>query len=315
LLLGFSNLLLAFVAGVRAGIVARRMQASSVLSVVDGGFSQTAGALAARIARIPHIIWALDLWEENAYPSFERRMARTLEPRLWRNAATVIVHAQELADYYAAKHRIACEVLAVPIENAARALPRSDHPGPPEVLCAGDLYWAQADAVGRLIRARRRLREPVTLTLLTHRESAAARALDTDRIETGISADDFRTRLAAADVLFLGLSFGTPHEDVIRFATPARYPEYLASGTPMVVHAPPDSHVARHARAHNLAEVVDVPDELALATAIGRALTIDMSDQVERARTIALAHDAATVSEQLARLLSRVARQTPEPDR
>ena len=41
-----------------------------------------------------------------------------------------------------------------------------------------------------------------------------------------------------ADAVFLGLSFGSDHPEVIKTATPARLPEYMASGTPLIVHAP-----------------------------------------------------------------------------
>ena len=69
------NLPLAFVAGVRAALVARRSGARWIVSPLDGGFSQIAASVGARLSGLPRVVLVFDLWEENAYGSVARKLA------------------------------------------------------------------------------------------------------------------------------------------------------------------------------------------------------------------------------------------------
>ncbi len=90
-----------------------------------------------------------------------------------------------------------------------------------------------------------------------------------------------------ADILFLPIAFDAkPH--VIATASPSKMPEYLASGTPILVHAPRDSYLARYAREHGFAEVVDEPDAAALASALRRIAT----DEARRTELVTAARRA-----------------------
>jgi glycosyltransferase involved in cell wall biosynthesis len=290
------NVALAVMTGVVIGRAARREGATWVLSVADEGFSQICAAVAARAARIPHVTWVFDVWEENAYGPPDRHVARRLEGRLWRSAAAIVVHAEELADHYREKHGVSCRVLRTPIDEVATggqrvARSRADDL---EVVVAGSIYWAQAEALDRVARAVR-LVPRATLTVIGD-PRLRAHAIDADRFEHAASAEALRRRLGQAGLLVLGLSFDARFPDVVRTATPARLPEYLASGVPVLVHAPADSHVARHVRRHDLAAVVDVPDVAAVARAIDAARAGDGAgaERAERARTFALAEHGAT---------------------
>lgn len=319
-LFGCANLASAAIVGVRAARVCRTENAGWVLSVVDSGISQVAGAIAARRAGLPHVLWVLDLWEENTYPSFERRIARRLERRLWRGAAAILVHSEEAAEHYAAKHCVQCHVLRTPIidPGAAPARTAEGSPAegsPAEIVCAGALYWAQADAVSRLERATARIGSSVVLTVLGDHESLTTPAPGAHRIERDVPDSRFRDRLARADLLFLGLSFHTSYPDIVRTAAPARFPEYLAAGTPMIVHAPAGSHVARRARALDLARVVDQPSDEALADAIREVLGDPeaAARRIVRARDCALAYDHRLVADEMIQTLARIADSASSP--
>ena len=71
-----------------------------------------------------------------------------------------------------------------------------------------------------------------------------------------------------AHVLFLPLGFHTSNPDIVRTAAPGKIGEYLASGRPILVHAPPDSFVAGYFRDHQCGVVVDRSDPAALAAAL-----------------------------------------------
>jgi glycosyltransferase involved in cell wall biosynthesis len=267
-----ANVVLAIAAGVRIGRRARRDGADWLVSVVDEGFSQIAGSVAARIASVPLLLWVFDVWEENAYAAADRRVAHALEGRLWRSASAVMVHAEELAEHYQRKHGVDAVVIRTPIEGHDGAAPHrppgADH-GAFEVLVAGSVYWAQAEALQRVASAVR-MTPGASLTIVGDPALQSER-IDADRYEPPLSGAALRARLAKADLLVLGLSFDSPWPEVIRTATPARLPEYLAAGVPLLVHAPAGSHVAEYVRRGELGAVVDSPDVEAVAAAISAA--------------------------------------------
>ena len=249
-----ANALLALAAGLRGAVLARR--ARWVLSVADEGFSPLAGAIAARLARRPHLVMVFDLWAENAYAAPDRWLAARLERRLWRSASAVVVYCEEMAEHYRAKHGIDCAVIPTPIDPSPDPVESTRGE---EVLVAGAIYWAQEDAVRRLLRAAPRA--GLEVAVLGDERKLRARGLSGDHHEPALPARDFAARLRAAGILFVGLSFDSPHPAVVRTATPARFAEYMGSGVPMLVHAPADAHVARYARREHAAEVVDQADD------------------------------------------------------
>ena len=110
-------------------------------------------------------------------------------------------------------------------------------------------------------------------------------------------------------MLFLGLGFETAHPAVIRTAAPAKLPEYMASGRPILVHAPRGSHFADYVREAGFAEVVDVPEEEALRAALLRLLEdAELAGRrAARARELVLErHEASHVREEFCRLLESV---------
>jgi glycosyltransferase involved in cell wall biosynthesis len=75
-----------------------------------------------------------------------------------------------------------------------------------------------------------------------------------------------------ADILFLALAINSQHPDIVRTAMPGKMGEYLASGRPILVHAPSDSFVASYFREFECGLVVDQNDPAQLARAIDSLL-------------------------------------------
>lgn len=295
---GAVNFALAIVAGIQAATIVRRTGAGWVVSVADEGFSPLAGAVAARLARRPHLVMVFDLWEENAYTEFERGFAHLVEGPLFRRASALIVTNEQMAEHYSAKHRLRSHVLATPVDPELEPTARGLEGPPHEVLFAGAIYWAQEDALRRLAEAVAEMPEfSVTLLGSWDAENLARRSIRVDRVEDEVAPAVFRSRLASADILFLGLSFGSGHPDVIRTASPAKLPEYMLSGRPLLIHAPRGSHVAEYGRTYGFAEVVDEPDVEQLAAAL-RRIVADPEAAAARAlkaRELALERHAAPV--------------------
>lgn len=302
--------LLAVLAGIRAARWARRDRVSWILSVTDEGFSVIAGAVAARLAGVPHIVMVFDLWEENAYSDTQRAVAARLEPRIFRGAASVVGYCSETVEHYRAKYGIEAEAIPTPVDLEAEApVKPEDGSGPRRLLLAGAVYWAQRDAVARLLSLRGRIPDLEMVTIGSV-EMLHHAGLTADRSEPTMPADELRRRLAGADVLFLGLSLESPYPAVVRTATPARLVEYMASGRPLLIHAPAGAHVAEYARREDFAEVVDLADEEALLAGLRRVLEEPELSRarVERAlRLVHERHEATRVGERFASILAACA--------
>lgn len=304
---GALNLALAVVAGVQAARLVRAHRVDHVVSVMDDGYSTIAAVVCARLTGAPWVVLVFDLWEENAYTEFERFVARRLERGLLRRARKVVVHCREMADFYRNKHGLAPVVLPTPVDTDS-SVSFMDASINREVLYGGAVYWAQADAVERLSRARK-LVDGLSFTIL----GSWARAHDlerlgisVDRLEGEVASEAYRERLSQAAILFVGLSFGSKHPDVIRTAAPAKLVEYMASGRPIVVHAPAGSHLAEYARDADFAAVVDEPDEAALAAALREAVNGGwaVTERVRRAREVAEhRHNTARVQARFRQIL------------
>jgi len=307
------NVPLAMFAGLAAAFSARRRGAQAIVTSFDGGFSQIAAAVAARVSGKPLVVLVFDLWEENAYSVVERGLARIMERRILTQAAAVVVFCEAAREHYRLKHGILAEVLEIPIDAVADRSPAAE-PGSAEtgggvdVLVAGAIYWAQEDAIRRLCEAARDV-DGASITIMGDEALLRARGIVADRYEPRLSGAGFLRRVASADVLFVGLSLRSPYPDVVRTATPARLVEYMASRRPLLVHAPAGSHVAEYARREDFAEVVDEPDVQALATGLRRVLSDSTlaAERLERARRLALTrHDTRVVRDALTAIFEGV---------
>ena len=83
----------------------------------------------------------------------------------------------------------------------------------------------------------------------------------------------------------------------------------MASGRPILIHAPRGSHVAEYAREEGFAEVVDAPDEDELRAALRLVLSEPELARRRSARAQDLVrerHDVVRVREELRRILEAV---------
>jgi len=113
---------------------------------------------------------------------------------------------------------------------------------------------------------------------------------------------------ASADILFVGLSFNTRYPLLINTSSPGKTCEYMISRRPILIHAPKESYIAKYARQHGFACVVDENDREALKQEIMKL--ISYKDTVSRIvsnawKTALTNHNAEEVSAALQRLLFR----------
>ena len=114
--------------------------------------------------------------------------------------------------------------------------------------------------------------------------------------------------LATAEVLFLPFSFQPEQRHIVSTSLPTKVPEYLASGIPILVHAPAYSSIARYAQDGGWGLVVDTPDERQLLEALRRIMRDrELRGQLSEAalRHAAMNHDSVHVTRDFRRAFER----------
>ncbi len=260
--------------------IVRREGCSAIVACTAGDMLDVpAGYLAARRARVPFYPYFFDHWSQQSQLGLgRRRFAERVEARLVRSAKTVIVPnehlARELEESYAARVEI--------VRNGCFIGP---DPGPPPrvqgeaaLVYTGAVYAANHDTFRNLLAAIELANVDARVHVYTAQskgELAAARIEGALEVHDHLPGADVPAVQRSADVLFLPLAFDSPFPALIRSSNPGKMGEYLASGRPILAHAPPDSFVAEYFRKHECGVLIDRLDAHALADGLERIVGDD----------------------------------------
>jgi glycosyltransferase involved in cell wall biosynthesis len=249
-----------------------------------------AGFTAARRLGIRFYAYYFDWYAYQFYWYPEIAFARAVERDVMANADGVIVTNETLADdlharYGANPHvlRNACDAPASQangLEESAERKPTHSNESVKRdyrILYTGAIYGAQSDAVVNLLRALDLVADrDIKLHVYTSIPTTILRLKGISGkvvLHGYVPLAEIAEAQRNADILLLALSFKTHyHPEVIRTASPGKMSDYLASGKPILVHAPADSFVVRFFREHECGEVVDARDARTLAESVERLL-------------------------------------------
>jgi glycosyltransferase involved in cell wall biosynthesis len=115
--------------------------------------------------------------------------------------------------------------------------------------------------------------------------------------------------LSEADLLVLPINFDGPSLAYVGYSFQTKFPEYMASGTPILIYAPASSPNVRYALQENCAEIVDKPGAHLVKRAILNLMLNQEKRAVlgQRARKLAFTdHNAETVRKRFRDLLIQV---------
>jgi glycosyltransferase involved in cell wall biosynthesis len=307
----------------RVARILRRERAEALVACTGGWdcLNMPAGYLAARMVGIPYYAYIFDYyskqWEgPNHWGNGGDyvRLARRLESILLKGAAGVIVPNEFLGDALRERYGVEPTVIHNPCDLSRYELAYQERQtcagGEVKIVYTGDIYDAHFDAFANLMEAIRLLGRPrVKLHAYTIRPAEYLREHGVDGpivLHPHAPNDSMPEVQSDADVLFLALAFHPPYPEGNKTAAPGKTGEYLASGRPVLVHAPRDSFAAWYFRTHDCGLVVDEDDPAALARGLERLLT----DEALRRRLVANALGRASadfgvdaVREKFARLL------------
>jgi glycosyltransferase involved in cell wall biosynthesis len=208
-------------------------------------------------------------------------LAKRVESEALEGATGVIVPNELLAEDVSQRTRAPVHVIRNPVDLDLYARVRSEERERPAVVgrerCivyTGAVYEAQADAVRNCAIAVEILRTKghhVRMHIYTHDpERRRARYGIPPSVEWhgAVSELEVARVQCRADVLLLALGFQTGYPELIRTSSPLKYGEYLASGRPVLVHAPHDSFAAKFAERCGCGIVCGLSDPERLAREI-----------------------------------------------
>lgn len=277
-------------APLRAAKIFRVLQKekSQVLVVCSGNLVDLpAGFAASRAAGIPMLAYMFDDYRYQHYGRAQREVASVLERMSLCGAQSVLVPNEFTADAYTARYGVRPRIVRNMVDEAHLSMdPQATWPrvsGEVRIVYAGGIYRAQGDSLARMMDAVAswsRL-ERVTLHVYSSQTSAQIEASGIPpgaTLHRHVGAAEMPSLLRQADILLLPLAFSSGIPEVIRTSSPGKLGEYLASGAPILAHAPRDSFLTWYIRKHNCGVVCDSPD----ATDLQRALALLVDDGVLR---------------------------------
>jgi glycosyltransferase involved in cell wall biosynthesis len=260
--------------------IIKREKCSAIMACSGDLLDLPAGYLASRFMRVPFYAYIFDDYLYQWTKRIHRSFARHAEHVALKGATSVIVSNEFLSNAYYSKYRIEPTVIHNPYENP-QIDEKSNIPWPAskdeiKIVYTGAIYHAHFDAFRNLFVALRQLdRTDIKLHLYTaqlpvelERENICG-SIQYHAPVTPLKIIEVQKR---ADILFLPLAFDSTIPEVIKTSSPGKMGEYMASGRPILVHAPTDSFVSWYFKEHKCGLVVDQNNPEFLSRAISRIL-------------------------------------------
>jgi len=254
--------------------------ANAIVACSGDLFDPPAAYLASRWARVGYYLYFFDDYLYQWVWSVHRWFVRCFEPILLKNADGVVVPNEFLRDTYKQRYGIQSEVIHNP-GGKMEFFPEQKIPWPAQkeeiqIVYTGAIYHAHYDAFRNLLTAIREISRPkIRMHFYT-----AQRPEDVEKeniygpvlYHHHLPQSRIQEVQQRADLLFLPLAFRSPISEVIRTSAPGKMGDYLATGRPILVHAPADSFLSWYFKKHECGSVVDRSEPAELAQAIGRII-------------------------------------------
>jgi glycosyltransferase involved in cell wall biosynthesis len=257
---------------------------TTVVACTGDLFDPPAAFCACRVLGIPFVLYTFDYYSRQWTHPLLRSFAEQHEGRLVKNAARVIVPNECMQEEYSRNYGIRADIIHNPFDiteyekNAAliKETGQETSPGSIKIVYTGAVYDANFSAFHNLIVAIKKTGiSGLTLHLYTPQSAAYLsenNIIGPVEIHQHLPHCDMPGVQINADIIFLPLAFHSPYPKIIKTSAPGKIGEYLASGRPVLVHAPAGSFLSWYFRKYSCGYVVDQDDPDALAGALIRLL-------------------------------------------
>ncbi len=260
--------------------IIRNNKCSAIMACSGDLYDLPAGYFASRLVKIPFYAYIFDDYLYQWTRRIHRFFVRCVEPIMLKGAAGIIVPNEFLRDEYCRRYHVKPTVIHNPCESS-QIDKKSNIPWPSskdeiKIVYTGAIYHAHFDAFRNLMAAMQLVDRP---TVKLHLYSVQTRKeLERENIRGPIVyhhhlvPSEISAVQREGDILFLSLAFNSTIPEVIKTSAPGKMGEYLASGRPILVHAPTDSFVSWYFRNYKCGVVVDQSKPEMLGRAIQRIL-------------------------------------------
>ncbi|MDE4907348.1 glycosyltransferase family 4 protein [Methanogenium marinum] len=260
--------------------IVQREKCLSIVACTGNLFDLPAVYLASKKLGVPFCIYAFDYYSKCMCP-IQQAFAEKYERLMFNEADGIIVPNECMQKEYHKRYGAKSIVIHNPCDlskyNAGNNEAFSEKQGSEaRIVYTGAIYEAHYDAFRNLIKAIELLSIPgLNLHIYTTQSpiKLKANSICGPVINHGHQPVSTMPSLQqSADILFLPLAFLSPYPDVIRTSAPGKIGEYLATGRPILVHAPKDSFVSWYFNKYECGFVVDENDPECLAEGIKKIL-------------------------------------------
>lgn len=255
-------------------------ESKAIVACTGDLYDLPAGYLASRWTGARYYVYLFDDYFYQWTASLHRVFAQRWERVLVGGATGVIVPNEFLGEEYNHRYGIKPIVIHNPYEESegVQKMERdlSAQQGEIKIVYTGAVYHAHYDAFQSVLTAIREMGRPKMKLHLYTAQSVSE--LEKQKItgpvvvHSHLDSREIAHVQKDADILFLGLAFKSPIPEVIRTSAPGKMGEYLASGRPILVHAPSDSFLSWYFRKHGCGLVVDQNEPAELTKAIQQIL-------------------------------------------
>ncbi len=258
--------------------IIRANKCSVVVGCTGDLLDPPAAFFASRALNLPFILYAFDYYSRQWPDPFLRSFADEQEKTIVHEAAGIIVPNECLGKEFSRRYGVIPTVIHNPFDRSGYekniyALPDAgENSAEKTIVYTGAVYEAHYSAFRNLIEAIKSTGIPgLALHLYTPQSEAHLEMNGITGpvvIHRNLPNDRMPGIQRRADLLFLPLAFASEYPDIIRTSAPGKIGEYLASGTPVLVHAPKDSFVSWFFSRYQCGMVVNDDDPAPLSEAL-----------------------------------------------
>ena len=279
--------------------------------------------------RLPLVLHLMDDWRDGIYgdgwlSGWQRNRLKRRIAHLMQVAAARLSICDAMSDRMARDYGVPFIAFQNGVDTARYAALGLKDQAPkaqPRLVYAGSLLpFAQGESVVDVARAVAALAAdgvPLTFEIYAPPETVVRYRAELDlgpavRVLPPLPIwEDYYRNLVSADLLLLPVNFDASSKKFIGYSMPTKIPEYMLSGTPVLVYGPPDLAQVDYAAREGWGMVVDERSQARLVDALRRLLTDTALRRryTERAREVAFArHDLQTVRGNFQAVLKAAAR-------
>ena len=279
--------------------IVKHERAKTIVACTGDLYDPPAAYLASRWAKVRYYPYLFDDYFYQWAVPMLRSFARRFEPTLIKGADGIIVPNEFLRDEYRRRYGVESVVIHNPCGESEPGqegkVPWPKDRGEIKIVYTGAVYHAHYDAFHNLLAAIQRIGRPeIKLHLYTEQ---SPKDLEREKISGPIVYHNHLPLSQVvqvqrdADILFLPLAFNSPIPEVIKTSAPGKMGEYIASGRPVVVHAPGDCFLSWYFKKYECGLVVNRNEPTELSHAIQRiindpALRQELGERaIDRAKT------------------------------